>query len=790
MTQQSTRALALARRKALSGAGKKADTIAASERTRSQSMQRKAKPVDQAAIRAQAGNPVAAPAPVSAPAPRRATSAPAATNTSRAKALARRKAMSTSGKKADSSTDRTSAGRNQPAASTASAVAPTEAKSGDCGCGCNGAGDCNDTKTSAPTLGSRRNGSAKVRAGKGGRAMAITNPSKAASMARRQAQSSRGKAGLSAGGMTAAQTARAGNPDLTSRELARALREQRSQRGGAGLKKSAPTGRTRPARNNGQVPAQGAATDAPWKVGISETSRGQAVTGTMVGRKSGMTGDEASTCRTVTGTEYMGADVFRDFCHAEPAKSFSDLGLGKTGRGNTVTGNKVGRSQKVTGDEPGSCKNVTGTEYLSAGQMAACGIDAGKGPAKSTSAQTIASTRGGKSVTGNNVGRSGKVTGDETGADRQLTGTQYMQRDTTKDRATAPAKVGASATLRGGAVTGTMVGRHKNMTGDEAGSCRNVTGDDYIGQEQFGSFCESMPKPKDQKVGVSATLSGERITGTMTGRGGKVTGDEPGTCKAITGTPYAGAEQYGAFCEPDQAKAAAARMQPGKRMFGSVMTGIQPAVGGRMTGDAKGACQAVSGTPYVGADQVVEACASLPPEMSAPDFPQPLDGQGWGQFSVAAPAHAADAPRRVSNVTGAMSDGGKITGPFGMAGGKVTGTDDMRFGRNKANPVELAAPTAAPLIDGRVKSRVTGEGQSSGLRVTGDDWDRGDRVTGTEGTSAQVRNPSRRGPQQPMASAMAQGRPESTPQPVSKITGASGNYEGGSLITFSGGARG
>jgi len=28
------------------------------------------------------------------------------------------------------------------------------------------------------------------------------------------------------------------------------------------------------------------------------------------------------------------------------------------------------------------------------------------------------------------------------------------------------------------------------------------------------------------------------------------------------------------------------------------------------------------------------------------------------------------------------------------------------------------------------------------------------------------------------------------PEPVSKVTGSSGNYEGGSLITYSGGARG
>ncbi|MEJ2059968.1 MAG: CsoS2 family carboxysome shell protein, partial [Gammaproteobacteria bacterium] len=184
-------------------------------------------------------------------------------------------------------------------------------------------------------------------------------------MARRRAQAARGKAGVSAAGMTPAQAARAGNPELSGRELAQALREQRSRRGGAGQKKSAPTGRQRPARTNA---SQAAAQDAPWKVGASETADGQTVTGTMVGRSRDVTGDEASTCRTVTGTEYMGADIFRDFCQAEPAKGFNRVGVSSTGRGNRVTGNEVGRSGKVTGDEPGTCKQVTGTEYVGAGQ--------------------------------------------------------------------------------------------------------------------------------------------------------------------------------------------------------------------------------------------------------------------------------------------------------------------------------------------------------------------------------------------------------------------------------------
>ncbi len=222
-------------------------------------------------------------------------------------------------------------------------------------------------------------------------------------------------------------------------------------------------------------------------------------------------------------------------------------------------------------------------------------------------------------MTGTNVGRSEKVTGDEPGMNRMLTGTQYTQPE---DIGTAPRKVGASTTLRGGSVTGTMVGRRERMTGDEAGSCRDVTGDDYIGQEQYSGFCNTAPQPQDRKVGVSATFKGKAVTGTMTGRSASVTGDEPGSCKAVTGTPYAGAEQYEAFCATDEAAVSAARTRPLRSTPGSVMTGLQPGVGGKMTGDRKGACEPVSGTPYVGADQFADACPATPADTASPDFPQ------------------------------------------------------------------------------------------------------------------------------------------------------------------------
>ncbi len=744
--------MALARRKAMSGSGKAALQPTATPAAATQT----------------------APA---ARAPVRAAADPAATG--RTASLARRQAMSSLGKIAVKSNDRVRSGQARgalaPTASTAAEPAASAAKSEDCGCGCKGRRDAAAPAAKAAPA-AAVNGRGRPRNAR--RAAVTANPGRAASMARRRAQSSRGKAGLSGSGMTAAQTARVTNPELSGRELARALREQRSKRGGAGQKKSEPCGRKRQRPEKAAAAAQ----DVPWKVGAGETTHGQTVTGTMVGRSRAVTGDEASTCRAVTGTEYMGADIFRDFCQSEPGKGVRRGGVSPTASGNSVTGNRVGRSDRVTGDEPGTCKRVTGTEYVGADQAEAfCGARSEAGPASVTRSET----RKGKSVTGNNVGRSGKVTGDEVGAQRELTGTQYMQ----LGDGNAPAKVGRSATLRGGGVTGTMVGRRERMTGDEAGSCRDITGDDYIGQEQYQQFCSATPAPKDAKVGSSRTHVGETVTGTLTGRSERVTGDEPGTCKAITGTPYAGEEQYRGYCEPGQAQAAGARMRRSQRAAGAAMTGQQPAVGGRMTGDSKGACETVSGTPYVGADQVAAACPASAAEPGSPDFPQSLGNTPWGQFSVVPPMHAAEAPQMLAGVTGSRYEQGQITGPFGMATGKVTGTEEARFGRPDSGAREL--PAEAPLVDGRVKSRITGEGIDAGHKITGDDWDRGDRVTGTEGTSAMARNQTRRGPMNAMASRPPAGaRNEALPDPVSKVTGGSGNTEKGALVTYSGGARG
>lgn len=601
------------------------------------------------------------------------------------------------------------------------------------------------------------------------------------SLARRAAQSTRGKHATK-NPQSAASMARTANPELSGRELAQQVRSQRSTQGGAGEKRSAPCGRMRPK-------SEGAA-DQPWKVGVSETASGSSVTGTRVGRSQKTTGDEPSTCRNVTGTEYMGAEIFREFCQSDPAPGLSKVSVTSTGYGNAVTGNELGRSTKVTGDEPGSCRNVTGTAYLSNEHFAGfCQTPSQPGPRKFA----MAETRTGKPVSGAGLG-SDKVTGTEQGAKAQLTGTQYTspsEISKTVDR--APSKVMQSTTLSGRSLTGTRVGRSERVTGDEAGSCRFVTGDEYVDLSQYQA-CNRPVEPEASKVGVSATLKGQRVSGTQTGRSGKVTGDEPGTCKAVTGTPYAGFEQAKTWCEPNQQQEISARTRQLAATPGPRMTGIQPGIdgplmAGKLTGAAKGACEPLTGTPYVGADQFAEACGGAAPSDS--DYPQAM-GVAQG-FSVTSPARQSAEARPQQGVTGTVYESSRhITGPFGMADGKITGTEQARFDtpvmRTSVMPMPAAAGSADELTEAQ-GSRITGEGQTAGPKVTGDDWERGDRVTGTEGASARRRNPTRPGSMGAMPSIVRK-RNEEAPKPESRVTGGVGNTDRGALITYSGGARG
>ena len=787
MARLSSRELALERRKALTTSGKKASVASGSGRVRIAADARSTR------TNANASDAVVEVSkPAVAVAPRRpqtltASSAPRSRvkpvrQPSRELVLARREALSRRGKTADKTSDRNRADvarQTQGAAPAASA----ESIKKDCGCGTKSVA-ASSASPSRPAATVQLSGRTSDRRKSAPKRRAIENPSRALVLARRDAMSKHGK---TAGKQptSAAAVARQANPDLTSRELAQQVRELRAK-SGSRTKQSA--GITRPSGPNRHGAKQAA--DAHWKVGESETSAGQIVTGTQANRSVKTTGNEASTCRSITGTEYLGAEVFQTFCQTAPEPTTpAKVRVSATTHGNRVTGNEVGRSEKVTGDEPGTCKNVTGTEYISANQSAAYCGGAKPSPRKVGHSQS----QQGRTISGVMVGQSSNVTGNEAGANRSLTGDQYLGADPLPEGRPA-AKVGLSETLSGTGVTGTMVGRSSAVTGNEFGSCHRVTGDQYTSAEQVNSFCGTKPQPEAPKVGFSVTNRNLVVSGTQTGRSERVTGDEPGTCKAVTGTPYAGLEQAGQYCGTPAVQAIRERTPSRPGTPAAPMTGIQPGIGGVMTGAERGACEVISGTPYIGGDQLAAACGADAPA-GADSHGQSEKGSPWTSFSVVSPARAAQQQRdATSSVTGtSYEDGQRITGPFDLAGGKVTGTEQFRFDnrefQNRQQQVRQFQPTAPQADQEPAKpvSRVTGEGSST--KVTGDDWDRGEHVTGTEGASARRRNPTRPGPMSAMAPRENK-RNEEIDWPTSPVTGSSGNTDKGSLITVSGGARG
>ena len=782
MARLSSRELALERRKALTTAGKKASVAvsAGANRVRSADDARKtrtnADPI--AAAPSQAATPVASERPrhqtLSSSSGSHRSRVKPVSQPSRELVLARRDALSRRGKSADTTKDRNRAEVARNTSTTTSTPVPAAEP---------------PTRLSRQAVSVDLSTKSPSRRSKAPKRRAIDNPSRALVLARRDAMSKHGK---TAGKQptSAAAVARQANPDLTSRELAQQVRELRAK-SGARSKQSA--GVTRPTGPNRNGSKQAASADAHWKVGESETTGGQTVTGTQANRSVKTTGNEASTCRSITGTEYLGAEVFQTFCKSAPTPTTpAKVRVSATSHGNRVTGNEVGRSEKVTGDEPGTCKSVTGTEYISANQSAAYCGGTNPSPRKVGHSQS----QQGRPISGVMVGQASNVTGNEAGANRSLTGDQYLGSEPLPEGRPAT-KVGLSETLSGTGVTGTLVGRSSAVTGDEFGSCHRVTGNQYLSSEQFSTFCGSKQEAEAPKVGFSVTNRNLVVSGTQTGRSERVTGDEPGTCKAVTGTPYAGLEQASNYCGNSAVQAIRERTPVRPGTPSSPMTGLQPGIGGVMTGGERGACETVTGTPYIGSDQLSAACGAEAPQGTDTHGQSP-EGSSWTRFSVVSPARAAQQQRETSTgVTGtAYEDSSRITGPFDLAGGKITGTEQFRFdnrefqelhsqrqGQRQFQPttpeVEVAAQEPA--------SRVTGEGSST--KVTGDDWDRGEHVTGTEGVSARRRNPSRSGAMAAMPP-FERKRNEQSEWPESRVTGSSGNTSKGSLITVSGGARG
>lgn len=745
---------------------------------------------------------------------------------------ARRQALSTAGKAALPSAGSRPGGRvSAPAAATV-VTAPAADAPKSCGCGCNGTKQSCDTSVEAVGLVesvSSEGGTVTTRP-------AGTPSGRALARARRSALSQDGKAGLKRVAQATKLAASLPNQDweaaisqgATGRQVARQRRLAQSLAGSTGVKKEG-------ARPAGRIRARMEA-PAPAKVEEGHTLSGRPVTGTMVERSKKVTGNEPGSCRVITGTEYIGAEQFEKLCATRPATVPTRVGAGAsqtareravtgtlvsgsgkvtgnepgatrtvtgtdyatpsgavaapskvavthTSQGKTVTGTAVGHSGKTTGDEHGACRGVTGIQYLSMEEFKACSTAAPPAPRK----VSVMSSRGEQPVSGTGVGRSEKVTGDEPGACRNITGSQYSMADGALCQVAGPRKVSTMQTVSGRTVTGSEVGPSKKVTGDEIGGCKPVTGTQYVGPDRQAEVCDApVPVAPVAKVAVDQTWRGQPVTGSYVGRSGKVTGDEQGGCAPISGTPYIGRGQYNSFCEKPAAKEQEARLKESALIPATAVTGDRPGAGGSvMTGDERGACEVVSGTPYIGVDNTLGRCTTSGRFVTrASTWVEPERGAAPIDFSITSPARAAQ-QKTFGGVTGAGYGSERITGPVNKAGGLITGTPEFRH----RDAVETATEQQEVVSAAR---RLTGEGSQTGRPVTGDAWNAMSRVTGTEGASSQARNPSARGNPRGMGMNAARFREEveQTPVPPSRITGSAGNAGSGALITLSGGARG
>ena len=552
------------------------------------------------------------------------------------------------------------------------------------------------------------------------------SPGRIAAKARREALASDGRKALT------------GNQDgfggsVSGRAAAQALREEKSRFGAKNLKQSVTP---RPLRG---------ARDASWKVASTMTEGGNEVSGTSVQHDPVMTGSDQGICQTITGTNYLSGEAFENACVQPESSRRRATQLSDTLQGNIISGNELGAGEQLTGNRTGMCQAVTGTEYMAAGQFSVCHAGARRHNGPSTSDQTT----DGLPVSGGERNHA-KVTGTELSSMVSMTGSQYLS----QGLAATQSSCRHSETLRNpDRLTGALLSNNRHVTGDTRSIGNQVTGDNYVANDLTSRSTQSGTR---QRFGGNR-LATDRVSGSIPQRSQTVTGDEPGTCQNLTGTPYVGRDVQIEFCD------GVGTMESIRRMAGgSAISGIQPGVANGITGDARGADHPISGTPYHGEDQLHEA------------FGMPQTRSETRDFSIGTPARQAILEQR--------DNASRITGSFGRAEGKITGSDEANF-----QPVGRANGEALASDSITVTDRhITGEGRSLGLTITGDDWDSNGTVTGTEGRSAISRNQTRRGDGQ-MRVREHHLKPE---RESSRVTGSSGNTSDGALITYSGGARG
>jgi hypothetical protein len=642
----------------------------------------------------------------------------------RAAAIARRLAMSAGKAALPPATERVSAGRRSATLPPAAAAAPLPAAAA----------------APAPDSGAPSTPSFTAGGALSGRHLAIE----------RRRLLSAGKAALGAARSPVAavpaapagvnENAPAICADTSCRAQARARRAALSQHGRGD---AAPALPARPAR-------VGTIDYAP-KVIESATHAGQRVTGSRVGRGQHVTGDERGTGQPVSGTQYIAADGGGAWRAGGPK-----VGHARTEAGLVVSGTLVRSKVRITGDEAGAGLTITGEADQRLDDDLTQRAD--HGGYTSVQFQRQANPHGGAVFAGN-LGRSARSVGSRERSREVL----------------------LESTDKGLPITGAALGRSLRVTGDEGGACRSVTGTQYLAPARRQTACgfagggtaPAAQLGRDRadpvtagKVTVAQSWGGQRITGFDVEHNPRVTGDAPGSCSALTGSQYQGRATVDGYCAADAAGAVAARRGHGA---GTAVTGDTPLNTQSVSGTARGAGRDITGTPYYRAEPVAEPASGGAVAV--------LDDR----FSVKSPQRAAQlrAAGRAAQTDDAAES--RITGSFAVGTKNVTG--NLEFLLRPRSGGSADKPPA--------HTRISGEGRAAGNRITGDSWSDQRNVTGTDGAFAADRNPTVRGPKaKPFAGATTFKGEAKHEEPKQLVTGMFGYFsKTGARVTLSGGAQ-
>ena len=515
-------------------------------------------------------------------------------------------------------------------------------------------------------------------------------------------------------------------PDTGScRDQARARRALLSKRGRGDAPPAPPS---RPLR--GLTLEHAPQTSEPeFRASEPEFRDSQRVTGVNKNGEAAVTGQERGAGMLISGTHEGG--------HVGAWRNGAiKVGHARTPAGLIVSGTLVRSKVGITGDEFGGAI-ITGE----ADQRIEDDLTSRPNDVPTPQFQRRIDPHG-QTVFGTNLGRSGRRSRERRGA--------------------------LEATEIGLPVTGSAIGRSARVTGDEDGACRAVTGDQYFtpaaNRAECGAPASLLAARLDPvtgaKVSIAQTLGGQKITGADVERNPLVTGGARGSQSAITGNQYQGRQgSRGETQEVDYVDCRPA----------APVTGDAPVHDATVTGTARGAARDITGTPYYRDDCYDDAAAAEDPVAR-------IDGC----FSVASPQRRSHLHSRAN---GARLNGcaRSVTGSFAVGQDKITGNTEFTF-----------RPRGIANGDGRpAHAKLTGEGRSEGRRITGDSWSEHPGVTGAEGVAAAARNPSERaGEPRSFAGSGKFKALAKREDPKELVTGMFYFSKTGAKVTLSGGAQG